>query len=95
MVTGAAGGIGRATAQLLGERGAQVIVSGRNTERGKRVVVGIRAAGGKTDFVQADRSGAAGARSLAGAAGELAGGIDILVNSTGTYPSLASTDTHR
>jgi NAD(P)-dependent dehydrogenase (short-subunit alcohol dehydrogenase family) len=38
LVTGGSSGIGRATAQLFGRRGAKVIVSGRD-ERGREVAV--------------------------------------------------------
>ncbi|WP_425839914.1 SDR family NAD(P)-dependent oxidoreductase [Streptomyces fractus] len=93
LVTGATSGIGRATAQLLAERGAHVIVSGRNAERGEQTVLAIRTAGGKADFIRADLAGAADARALAAAATDITGGIDILVNNAGIYPFVASADT--
>jgi NAD(P)-dependent dehydrogenase (short-subunit alcohol dehydrogenase family) len=39
---------------LLARRGAHVLVSGRDAERGDAVVAEIRTAGGKADFVAAD-----------------------------------------
>jgi NAD(P)-dependent dehydrogenase (short-subunit alcohol dehydrogenase family) len=51
LVTGATSGIGRATSVLLANRGAHVLVSGRDAARGDAVVLEIRAAGGKADFV--------------------------------------------
>ncbi|MEV0354700.1 SDR family oxidoreductase [Nocardia sp. NPDC050697] len=80
LVTGATSGIGRATAELLAERGARVLVSGRDGQRGAEAVRGIRAAGGEAEFVPAALSGAADARALARRAEELAGPLDILVN---------------
>ena len=84
LVTGSTSGIGRAAAAFLAQRGAHVIVTGRDAERGTAVVEAIRADGGKADFVQADLHDAASARDLAGRATEAAGGqIDILVNNAG------------
>ena len=84
LVTGSTSGIGRAAAAALAQRGAHVIVTGRDAGRGTAVVDAIRADGGKADFVQADLHDAASARDLAGQATEAAGGqIDILVNNAG------------
>ncbi|MEU4928767.1 SDR family NAD(P)-dependent oxidoreductase [Streptomyces yokosukanensis] len=87
LVTGATSGIGAATATLLAERGAHVLVAGRDASRGESVVAGIRAHGGKADFLAADLRDAASARQLARQATELGGGrVDILVNSAGIFP---------
>ncbi|MBU9762765.1 SDR family oxidoreductase [Mycobacterium sp. TNTM28] len=80
LVTGATSGIGRATAALLAERGAHVLVSGRDVDRGAKVVTEIRNAGGTADFVGATLTDAASARTLADRAAELTGQVDILVN---------------
>ena len=87
LVTGATSGIGRATSVVLAERGAQVVVSGRDAARGEAVVQEIRAAGGKADFLAAELGDADSVRSLAQQAKELGGGtIDILVNDAGIFP---------
>lgn len=85
LVTGSTSGIGRAIADLLAERGAHVIVSGRSLERGEQAVAEIRTSGGKADFVQADLNDVASARSLAQQAVSLTGQVDILVNNAGIY----------
>jgi NAD(P)-dependent dehydrogenase (short-subunit alcohol dehydrogenase family) len=84
LVTGSTSGIGEATAVALAQRGAHVLVTGRDAQRGAAVVDAIRADGGKADFVQADLRDAASAQDLARQATEAAGGrIDILVNNAG------------
>jgi NAD(P)-dependent dehydrogenase (short-subunit alcohol dehydrogenase family) len=87
LVTGATSGIGKATAIALADRGAHVLVGGRDLTRGEAVVDTIRARGGKADFIAADLHDAATARGLARRATELGGGhVDILVNNAGIFP---------
>ena len=76
LVTGSTDGIGVAIARTLAAGGAQVIVSGRNAERGEQVVRGILDGGGEARFAAADLSTGDGVRALAAAAGP----VDILVN---------------
>src|SRR4051794_5157785 len=76
LVTGSTEGIGVAIACTLAAGGAQVIVSGRNAERGEQVVQSILDHGGEARFVAADLSTGDGVRALAAAAGP----VDILVN---------------
>ncbi|GAA0224344.1 SDR family oxidoreductase [Actinomadura nitritigenes] len=95
LVTGSTSNIGRAIAEAFAAEGAHVVVSGRSADRGKDVVEGIRARGGRADFVQADLDGTAEAsRALArDAVAVLGGGIDVLVNNAGIYPGDATADT--
>jgi NAD(P)-dependent dehydrogenase (short-subunit alcohol dehydrogenase family) len=87
LVTGGTSGIGRATAGLLADRGAHVLISGRDATRGDAAVSAIRAAGGKADFIAADLAEGKSVRALARQAIELGGGhVDILVNSAGVFP---------
>jgi NAD(P)-dependent dehydrogenase (short-subunit alcohol dehydrogenase family) len=76
LVTGSTEGIGVAIARTLAGAGAQVIVSGRNAERGEQVVQSILDEGGKARLAVADLSTGDGVRALAAAAGP----VDILVN---------------
>jgi NAD(P)-dependent dehydrogenase (short-subunit alcohol dehydrogenase family) len=76
LVTGSTDGIGVAIARALAAGGAEVIVSGRNGERGEQAVHTIADNGGEARFVAADLSTADGVRTLAAAAGS----VDILVN---------------
>ena len=87
LITGGTSGIGRATANKLGEMGIYVLVVGRNAERGKETVDDIRAAGGKADFISSDLRDAASACAVAKKALEFGDGcVDILVNNAGIYP---------
>jgi len=87
LVTGGNSGIGRAVAVALAERGAHVVLSGRDGDRGEQAVTTIRAAGGTADFVKADLGDEASARALARQAEDLGGGhVDILINSAGIFP---------
>lgn len=87
LITGGTSGIGRATANKLAQLGIQVVVVGRNAERGKKTVEEIRAAGGKADFISSDLRDAASAREVAKRAIELGNGhVDIVINNAGTYP---------
>jgi NAD(P)-dependent dehydrogenase (short-subunit alcohol dehydrogenase family) len=94
VVTGSTSGIGAAIARVLAARGAHVITSGRDARRGEEVIAGIRAAGGKADFVPADLAGTADAvREFAAQATAAAGGrVDILVNNAGVYPATSTPD---
>jgi NAD(P)-dependent dehydrogenase (short-subunit alcohol dehydrogenase family) len=91
LVTGATAGIGYAIAQQLAAEGAEVIVHGRNAERGAKAVQEIENAGGKARFIAADVANAADVRQLA----DEAGAVDILVNNAGIYrfaPTFDTTD---
>lgn len=91
LVTGATAGIGHAVALQLAREGAEVIVHGRNAERGAKVVREIENAGGTARFIAADVSVAEDVRRLADEAGQ----VDILVNNAGIYrfaPTFDTTD---
>ena len=79
LVTGATSGIGRAAAEELGRRGAEVIVHGRDAARGGEVVDAITADGGKARFVAADLNEPTEIDDLI----EQAGVVDVLVNNAG------------
>jgi NAD(P)-dependent dehydrogenase (short-subunit alcohol dehydrogenase family) len=85
LVTGATSGIGAATAAMLAERGAHVLVTGRDASRGELVVSNIRSQGGKADFIAADLTDVASVRELARRANEIGGAVDVLVNNAGVY----------
>ncbi|MEU9156929.1 SDR family NAD(P)-dependent oxidoreductase [Streptomyces sp. NPDC048417] len=94
LLTGATSGIGAATASLFAERGAHVLVAGRDAERGDKVVAAVRERGGKADFLAAELRDADSVRQLARRATELGGGrVDIIVNNAGIFPFGATAET--
>jgi NAD(P)-dependent dehydrogenase (short-subunit alcohol dehydrogenase family) len=93
LVTGATSGIGKAAALALAERGARVLVSGRDAGRGRAVVAAIQHGGGQADFLEADLRNGESARDLARRAIEIAGHVDILVNSAGIFPFGSTAET--
>ncbi|MCF3974652.1 SDR family NAD(P)-dependent oxidoreductase [Paracoccus salsus] len=56
LVTGAAAGIGRATAQIFADEGAKVVVSDIDQTGGEETVSLIKDTGGDAMFVKADIS---------------------------------------
>ncbi|HXO08933.1 MAG TPA: SDR family oxidoreductase [Solirubrobacteraceae bacterium] len=89
LVTGATSNIGRAIAIAFGAEGADVVVSGRNSERGAEVVKEIEDRGpGRARFVAVDLDGTMRASQRLAAAAHDAFGepIDVLVNSAGIFP---------
>ncbi len=83
IVTGAASGIGRATAELFGAEGAHVAVLDINSEGARAVVDVIQANGGSAQAWTLDLvDGAAIARAVSAIATKF-GGIDLLVNNAG------------
>jgi 3-oxoacyl-[acyl-carrier protein] reductase len=85
IVTGAATGIGAATAMLLAERGARVLAAGLQPEELRTTVDAIVSAGGEAIAVDADVSDPAAIEAVAAAA-QREGGADILVNNAAIYP---------
>jgi 3-oxoacyl-[acyl-carrier protein] reductase len=86
IVTGAATGIGAATAKLLAARGAQVLAVGLQPEALHETVAAIDAEGGEAVAFEADVSDAAAIEAVAARAQEAFGGADILVNNAAIYP---------
>lgn len=81
LVTGAASGIGAATAALMAREGAAVVAA--DVAAPDAVVGSIRAAGGRASGVQADLSRPAGARAAIDHAVAAFGRLDVLVNNAG------------
>jgi glucose 1-dehydrogenase len=86
IVTGAAEGMGEATARLFAEAGAKVLAADVNVEVGEATVQRIVDAGGTASFIRADVSKAADVEAMVNAAVERYGRLDCAVNNAGVSP---------
>jgi 3-oxoacyl-[acyl-carrier protein] reductase len=83
IVTGGSRGIGAAIAGLLGERGAAVVISGRDEERLKSAVKALEGEGRRALGICADAARREDAERLVEVAREHFGRLDLLVNNAG------------
>src|SRR3954451_14788394 len=83
LVTGAASGMGRATAHLFADEGAQVAVTDLGSERVQAVVDEITAAGGTARGWVLDVSDAVAVDRVVGEVASAFGSLDILINNAG------------
>lgn len=91
IITGAASGIGAATAKLFAAEGAKVVVSDISEEKGKQVAEEIVKSGGEAIFVAGDASKAADSEQLVKEAVKKFGKLDIAVNNAGIGGASAPT----
>jgi glucose 1-dehydrogenase len=89
IVTGAAMGMGEATARVFAAAGAHVLVSDINEELGQATVERIERDGGTASFCRTDVSRAADAETMVRTAVERYGRLDCAVNNAAITP-----DTH-
>ena len=87
VVTGAAMGLGEATARKFGREGAQVACLDLKQEPNERVVESIRSEGGLGFSVIGDVGSATDVKRMVQEANQHLGGIDILVNNAGIIRS--------
>lgn len=83
LVTGSAGGIGRAVAQRFVAEGASVVINDIDAAKVEATVAGIEAAGGKAFGAVADVRRTAEVEKMVADATAALGPIDILVNNAG------------
>ncbi|MFN3644453.1 MAG: SDR family NAD(P)-dependent oxidoreductase [Gemmobacter sp.] len=88
IVTGAASGIGRASARLLAERGASVLLVDRDAGV-TEAAAGIRAAGGRAEAAMADAGDEAAVAAFTAQALDAFGRLDILHANAGISGPLA------
>jgi len=83
LVTGAARGIGRATAARLSAAGASVVIADVDEEAGQVAAKTLQTSGAKAVFVHADISQEQAVANAVKTAEDAFGGLDILVNNAG------------
>lgn len=89
VVTGAAMGMGEATARLFAEAGAKVAVADFNEEKGTAVAESIVADGGEAFFVKADISDSAQVQAMVKKIVDTYGRLDVAVNNAALTPDNA------
>ncbi|MGE5206899.1 MAG: SDR family NAD(P)-dependent oxidoreductase [Chlamydiota bacterium] len=85
LITGGTSGIGKASAMLFSQEGAQVAITGRNQARGQEVVSTIEQAGGKAIFLACDVRSAEQCRRAVNETLKAFGRLDVLFNNAGVY----------
>lgn len=93
IVTGAASGIGKATAERLGSEGARVACADVNAEGAEATAEGIRQAGGEAYSVRCDISDGAQVEALVSGAVARFGKLDALANVAGVGNFRRTTET--
>ena len=86
LITGASSGIGEAAARLLAEKGAQVVLGARRTERLAKLCEEIRAAGGSAQYQAVDVTLRADMQAFVDFAVNQYGRVDVIVNNAGVMP---------
>jgi len=92
IVTGAAAGIGRGTAELFAEEGARLVLVDTDLERLKEAAEAIRSAGGACETVAGDVAQADTIERAVQTSVQSFGGLDIVFNNAGIMPTCDITE---
>jgi NAD(P)-dependent dehydrogenase (short-subunit alcohol dehydrogenase family) len=93
IVTGAASGIGRATAELFAREGARVLIADLDETGGANTAAAITEAGGEAIVLRTDVTRAADNAAMVAAAVARWGKLDIGVNNAGTTGGFTNVET--
>src|SRR5580692_1538162 len=85
-ITGASSGIGEATALLLAERGAKVVLGARGSDRLAALAERIEEAGGAVAYAPTDVRRRSDLGALVGLACDRYGKLDVLFSNAGVMP---------
>ena len=88
LVTGGTSGIGEATARAYAAAGADVLITGRDEERGREIVQSVVADGARARFVRADLERFEDVQRLAREVEH----VDVLINNAAMFPFGATQD---
>ena len=86
VITGASSGLGEATARLLSEQGAPVVLGARRVDRLQSLADELTASGGKAVAVTTDVTRCEQVKRLLDAAVQAYGRIDVMINNAGLMP---------
>jgi NAD(P)-dependent dehydrogenase (short-subunit alcohol dehydrogenase family) len=86
LVTGGTAGIGEATARAYAAAGANVVITGRDEQRGQQIVDSITKQGARARFIRADLERFEDVQGLASVVEH----VDVLVNNAGVFPFAAT-----
>ncbi|WP_319423456.1 SDR family oxidoreductase [Pleurocapsa sp. FMAR1] len=85
-ITGASSGIGEATAKLLAQNNAKVVVGARRTRKLEKIVEAIRNEGGTAESKAVDVTSLEDVKAFVEFAKDKFGRIDVMVNNAGLMP---------
>ncbi|MCF1503657.1 SDR family oxidoreductase [Afifella sp. H1R] len=86
IITGASSGIGEATARLLAEKGAKVVLGARREAKLKQIVDEIKTAGGQAAYQVLDVTRPAENEAIVKLAKDSFGGVDAILLNAGLMP---------
>jgi len=85
-ITGASSGIGEATAKLLAQNGANIVLGARRTEKLEKIVEEIHNQGGTAEFKAVDVTNREDMRAFIHFALDKFGRVDVIFNNAGVMP---------
>lgn len=86
LITGASSGIGEATARLLAQQGARVVLGARRTERLEAIAKDIRNAGGTAEYQTLDVTQRSQLEAMVQFAQTKFDRVDVMINNAGVMP---------
>ncbi|WP_063564915.1 SDR family oxidoreductase [Paenibacillus sp. O199] len=86
VITGASSGIGEATARLIAEQGAHVVIGARRVERLEALASSIRSEGGSVEYHTLDVTQLEEMQTIVELALNRYGRLDVIVNNAGVMP---------
>lgn len=86
VITGASSGIGEATAKLLAQNGAKVVLGARRTEKLEKIVKEIHASGDTAEFKAVDVTNREEVKAFIHFAKDKFGRVDVIFNNAGVMP---------
>jgi NADP-dependent 3-hydroxy acid dehydrogenase YdfG len=86
VITGASSGIGEATARLLAEQGAHVVIGARRVDRLETLASSIRSEGGSVEYHTLDVTQLEEMQTIVELALSRYGRLDVIVNNAGVMP---------